>query len=192
MIVQGEPDVSGSIIPFLERVGETAAWCRWRVDVTRPATCLRDPRTQPRRLEPDYFAAVRTVASSRPKGADADAPVPRPAWDREGRLMVYYPDADLCDGAAEIMTDGWFDVFNCPPWDTWVGFFRDRRPAGDFYANYLVAWVPGPFVELAARGIDANPEQCIAWLDDTECGIRALLRGTPPSAGGFLSRLFGR
>ena len=190
MIVQGEPDVSASIIPFAVRVGETAAWCRERVDVTRPATCLRDPRTQPRRLEPDYFAAVRTAVSSRPRGAGA--PVPKPAWDREGRLMVYHPDAGPCDGAAEIMTDGWLDVFCCPPWDTWVGFFRDGRPADPSSANYLVSWVPAAFVELAARGMDAAPDRCIAWLDDTDCGIRRLLRRDPPSAGGFLSRIFGR
>ena len=42
------------------------------------------------------------------------------------RLMfVHFPDADLCDGAAELASDGFFDGHNTPPWDTWVGYFRD-------------------------------------------------------------------
>jgi hypothetical protein len=63
VIIRGEPDVSLSLDPFFHRLADTASWCAPRVDVTRPATCLRDPATQPRRLEADYFAAVHTVAS---------------------------------------------------------------------------------------------------------------------------------
>ena len=29
----------------------------------------------------------------------------------------------------------------------------------------LVAWVPPDFIDLANRGIEGNPEQCIMWLD---------------------------
>lgn len=50
--------------------------------------------------------------------------------------MVYFPDGDLCDGAAEQVTDGFFDVFNVPPWETWVGYFEDvhgRRGSDDAY-----------------------------------------------------------
>jgi hypothetical protein len=32
-------------------------------------------------------------------------------------------------------------------------------------ADYLVAWVPPEFLELANSGLDANPERCIQWLD---------------------------
>ena len=32
-------------------------------------------------------------------------------------------------------------------------------------ANYLVAWVPPDFIQLASRGVRVNPEQCIRWLD---------------------------
>jgi hypothetical protein len=37
-----------------------------------------------------------------------------------GRLMVYFPDAALADGAAEVQSRGFFDVHNTPPWDTWI------------------------------------------------------------------------
>jgi hypothetical protein len=189
VIVRGDPDVSASIEPFLARVAQTAAWAGPRADPSRPAACLRGEYTQPRRLEADYFAAVGTAVSARTQGGVRVEPAPELAG--QGRLMVYFPDLDLCDGAAEVMTDGWFDVFNCPPWDTWVGFYRDDRPAGDSTASYLVAWVPPAFIDVAGRGMDANPEQCIAWLDETDCGLRRRLADAP-SPPGFLARLFRR
>jgi hypothetical protein len=32
-------------------------------------------------------------------------------------------------------------------------------------ANYLVTWAPPDFIQLASRGVRANPEQRIRWLD---------------------------
>ena len=93
-----------------------------------------------------------------------------------GRLMVYFPDADLCDGAAELESDGFFDAYNTPPWDTWVAFFQDVGGEPSYY-RYVIAWVPPQLVELAGRGIEVNPEQCIAWLEDTKCAMRNVLLG---------------
>jgi hypothetical protein len=36
---------------------------------------------------------------------------------------------------------------------------------GEMEANYLVAWVPPDFIQLASRGVRVNPEECILWLD---------------------------
>ncbi len=52
-----------------------------------------------------------------------------------------------------ILTKGFFDVNNVPPWDTWVCYL-DR---------YLVSWVPPVLEELASAGIRVNPEECIQW-----------------------------
>jgi hypothetical protein len=75
-----------------------------------------------------------------------------------GRLLLYSPDENLCDGAARYTSKGFFDFDNIPPWDTWVCFFQ----------QYLVSWVPPQLLELANQGIDANPEGCIAWAQETE------------------------
>jgi len=75
----------------------------------------------------------------------------------EGRLLLYAPNENLCDGAAKYASKGFFDVDNIPPWDTWVCSF----------AKYLVSWVPPQFIELANQGVDANPEQCILWAPQT-------------------------
>ncbi len=79
----------------------------------------------------------------------------------EGRLLLYAPDENLCDGAAEYSSLGFFDVNNIPPWDTWICFFQ----------QYLVSWVPPQLLELAGIGIDVNPELCILWAP--EAGLPA-------------------
>jgi len=75
----------------------------------------------------------------------------------QGRILLYSPDGNLCDGAAIYPSKGFFDVDNMPPWDTWV-----------CYANgHLVSWVPRILEELASAGIEVNPEQCIEWSTPT-------------------------
>jgi hypothetical protein len=74
-----------------------------------------------------------------------------------GRLLLYAPDENLFDGAAEVQSKGFFDVNNIPPWDTWICFFE----------QYLVSWVPPKLLKLANAGIDVNPEGCIFWAPET-------------------------
>ena len=90
-----------------------------------------------------------------------------------GRLLCYFPDGDLCDGAAEQESDGFFDVYNTPPWDTWIGYFRDGLKPNDSYDSYLLAYVPEQLISLAANGISVNPEECIMWFEDTEVKLRS-------------------
>ena len=60
---------------------------------------------------------------------------------------------------------------NIPPYDTWVWMVSNVRTVqwkGDTFeqeGNYLVAWIPPEFIELAKAGIEVNTEQCIVWLD---------------------------
>src|SRR5215467_10939465 len=67
-----------------------------------------------------------------------------------GRLLLYAPDENLCDGAAKYSSKGFFDVNNIPLWDIWVCFFR----------KYLVSWVPSELLQLANARIEVNSEQC--------------------------------
>ena len=65
------------------------------------------------------------------------------------------------------MSGGFFDLWNLPPWDTWIAYGRqptafDERSMGSF----LISWVPQRFFDYAQAGIDINPEHCMRWLDD--------------------------
>jgi hypothetical protein len=73
-----------------------------------------------------------------------------------GRFLLYAPEENLSDGAAEYASFGFFDVDNIPPWDTWVTMF----------GKHLVSWVPPQLFRLVQQGLDVNPEQCIVWADD--------------------------
>jgi hypothetical protein len=66
-----------------------------------------------------------------------------------GRLLAYFPDDNLADGTAQAESEGFFDVDNIPPYDTWVWMVRNIRTLNyadgakrEMEANYLVAWVP--------------------------------------------------
>lgn len=72
-----------------------------------------------------------------------------------GRLLSYCPTESVSDGASQHTTRGFFDVDDVPPWDTWVAFS----------GSTLLSWVPPQLVDLVEKGINANPVQCIQWLD---------------------------
>ena len=125
---------------------------------------LRSPSLQPVSFEPAQpFVAraqiVETLADKRAEQLRIEQRYPStPLMDLGGgRLLLYAPDENLCDGAAQSSSKGFFDVDNIPPWDTWVCFV-DR---------YLVSWVPPQLLDLANQGINANPEQCILWAPNT-------------------------
>ena len=170
-VIQSEPDISSSLEPFWERVRETASWCVERASLNDPGGSLRSSVTHPRVLEPSYFDTVRGVVNLRHPRKALRVEDPMSA----GQLLVYFPDAELADGAAEEETKGFFDVNNAPPWDTWVGFFRDDVASDSSYAHYLVAWVPKDLVPLVQEGIDVNPERCIEWLDESEVSLRDII-----------------
>jgi hypothetical protein len=97
---------------------------------------------------------VRRVVEKRRALSQSDrreSQVPR----NDGRLLLYFPVENLADGAAQVASNGFFDVDNIPPWDTWV-HYSDRT---------LVSWVPQILIPLAQAGIDVNPEECIRWSD---------------------------
>jgi len=94
-----------------------------------------------------------------------------------GRLLGYDPDANLCDGAAETRSNGFFDVDNMPPWDTWVCYAceLDEQP-WRYFESYLISWVPPTFLALAEQGIWFNPEECIVWADELDTPFEEQLR----------------
>jgi hypothetical protein len=154
------------------RLRETAAWCERNLDAGSIQACLRPWSIAPSLLARDRWESANDVANRRRqelRDAAADTRQRAP-----GKLLVYFPDADLTDGAAEVASQGFFDVYNAPPWGTWVGYFNE--PGRDVsYSAYLVAWVPERLIPLASAGIEVNPEECIQWLADTDVGIRQVV-----------------
>jgi hypothetical protein len=183
-IEASDPDIRQSLDPFWTRLDETVHWCADRPVGLGVRECLRSDRLRPRSLQKGYFEAMQHVGVYR--GLWARHPQ-TPRRDRlglraerdSGKLLVYFPDLELSDGAAEKESEGFFDVFNCPPWDTWVAFVNDAQPISRDHREYLVAWVPNTLVLTAARGITVNPEGSLLWLEQSRVAMARLLARVP-------------
>ena len=177
----------GDDVSFQTRLAQAIAWCQPRADAAAASTSLRSERFRPRILEIDRAAVVRDVAHSRSYDPVARAAVPVSATEDllGGKLLVYFPDMELADGAAEAETMGFFDVNDAPPWDTWVALFSDLEPIGEAdRAVYLVSWVPATLTSLVQRGLDVSMTECIAWLERTNTGLATYIQrhGFGPAA----------
>jgi len=107
------------------------------------------------RTDSDWFQAVSEVANKRRVRNKQSPPAEHHfASADSGRLLVYFPHENLADGAADFISNGFFDTNNVPPWDLWVSFSDGA----------LMSWVPIGLIEAAHMGIDANPEECIQWF----------------------------
>ncbi len=158
------------LVDLALRLREAKAWCSANVDVRAVATCLRPSELAPAPLPRDRWHADDVVRLRRRHALLGRALTERDDGAR-GRLLVYFPDADLSDGAAAAESEGFFDVYNAPPYGTWVCYFEE--PSGDVNTGaYLVAWVPEAFIPHAEAGISVNPEECIAWLSNTTVSVR--------------------
>ncbi|MCA1819166.1 MAG: hypothetical protein LC620_03805, partial [Halobacteriales archaeon] len=167
---------------FRQRVAETIAWCRAKARPDDPAQSLRTLELRPgslgghgeanlpekrehevRRLEVSRIGFARKRLLGQAPQADIQPTL------AGGRLVVYEPDTNLFDGAAQLASDGFFDVNNVPPWDTWLDYFPPTKEGTGKYSTddhgKLVAWVPSPFLAAADIGIRVNPEDCIRWAD---------------------------
>jgi hypothetical protein len=163
---------------FIVSLSETIAWCSAQNPISEihesdeikekqalgksgaEMSQLRSPSLRPHNLEfrnnpAERVAVVNGVAEKRAIQLKAGHRYPLALIDNlsGGKLLLYSPDDNLSDGAAQCSSKGFFDVNNIPPWDTWICFFE----------RYLVSWVPPRLLPLASAGIDVNPEQCILW-----------------------------
>src|SRR4051794_18639085 len=122
-----DPDSRVNEVPtqrFKQTLAETIAWCRERTSSQE----LRTPDLHPPLLSSSAEDAVWHVALERWRKVGGVAPVSKFPDLEGGRLLIYFPNADLADGAAAVVSDGLFqniDGSNAPPWDTWVEFIYD-------------------------------------------------------------------
>jgi hypothetical protein len=158
---------------FTRRLAETISWCLGAGSLSQPSTSLRTCKRDPR----DLYSQQHQVFSVSPERSNRLASSGKRNLSSVtdlcgGRLLAYFPDDNLADGVAQAESEDFFDVDNIPPYDTWVWMVRNIRTfsyadgaKGEMDANYLVAWVPPDFIQLASRGVRVNPEECILWLD---------------------------
>ena len=86
---------------------------------------------------------------------------------RSGELLAFFPTETFNDGTAELLTDGYFNYFNWPPFSTWI-YYVAERSISEPETPHLICWIPPDFVDLAADGIDLSPDLSLARLDSED------------------------
>jgi hypothetical protein len=179
---------------FITRLTETIAWCTVSGSLSDPKASLRTCKPKDL-ISPEDQVDDVCISRSFCLRESRQSALPAVTGLGGGRLIAYFPSFNLDDGVAETESQGFFDVNNIPPYDTWVWMvqcvsreeYADHRTS-EMETNYLVAWVPPDFIELADAGIRANPESCIRWTeeldDDFVLSLRSmnLLPDTPVEA----------
>ncbi len=174
---------------FRWRLAETIAWCRQSSPTGNVANSLRSYY-----LRPIAFRFEQTIEQMQALVEDlAEERVRMLHWYTrwhgwkypnepaknlsEGRLLIYDPGGQLADGAAEVETEGFFNLDNEPPWDAWICFIDNKvdKANGEEHPNtwhrldyYVVSWIPPSLIEMVTAGINVNAEACIAWATDVD------------------------
>lgn len=161
-ILRSEPDMTGSLDPFRERLAETVSWCLRRTAQTPLGEALRSPLLAPPAASA-WPETVRAVANARIHSLGR-------SWRRSldpfggGLLLVYFPTPPHSRGAARAASQGYFDAHDAPPWDTWTAYIEEAD------RSYLVSWVPPQALGLANAAIEVAPKS-LAWLEQAGVGL---------------------
>jgi len=75
-----------------------------------------------------------------------------------GRVLLAEIDVTLHDGASEWESQGFIDIEDLPPIDTWFHVLHFEKRI------FLCAWIPQAFVDLAEAGIRVNILESFVWL----------------------------
>jgi hypothetical protein len=164
-------------IPIEMRLAETIDWCLPLANPLFPRTSLRGDSLKPtfayNESEYQFYSSsferifnMGILQDTRSRLLDGEnIPLGSHKDLQGGKLLAYFPDESVIDGASEVASKGFFDAMEVPPWDTWVGFFREYK------REFIVSYVPMGFIEFAQAGIDVNCVECIQWLEDTQTNL---------------------
>lgn len=133
---------------FKQRLLETVTWCLSVMSTDN--TSLRTPPNEGGTVAEQYKSVVRK---------QMDVILFRPELHENplaGGRLLFVRLIEPADNTASIVTDGFFDFQNLPPWDTWVYHSED---------GFLLCWIAGPLVQVVQPAIDGEN---IAWLDGLE------------------------
>jgi len=85
---------------------------------------------------------------------------------KNSRLLVCNSAASDASEASEIETNGFFNSWDIPPWDTWIAVFPDLdRESRLPWEGYLISLVPSSLISLVQAGIDVNPCEVLYWAN---------------------------
>jgi hypothetical protein len=160
------------------RLCEARVWCLSRLRANDPRRSLRSWELKPDRsftvehvqangqTRYEFLKTAERVAlvdevCNRRSGLLANLDISCPDWSLagDGELLIVEIDYSLWEGLPEWQSDGFFDTFDIPAWDTWVYLQRVRD------TDVLLSWIPHALIPLVNKGIPVSTTDCIRWLD---------------------------
>ncbi len=99
---------------------------------------------------------------------------------RGGRLLRHNFGETTCTQTAQSITNGLFDEYDVPGWDTWAAFVHDTESADGALEpiEYLLCWIPPKLHDLVDQAINASMEENIIWLNNTNSSLTESLSGS--------------
>ena len=160
------------------RLAEVIAHCDSVPPPSDPLSSLRSPALRPDGMlhvrhwrtqlpEPQWDDWMDQIAETRADNLRARGAYPSIVKGglAGGRVMLYFPDEQLADGASAEASGGYFDLENAPPWDTWMWIEDALLHAQAWFTWWIATYVPPALVDRAERGRKVNPERCLQWAD---------------------------
>jgi hypothetical protein len=166
---------------FKASLRDTVQWCAARVAPDNPKECLRTLRSYTAESfvhlsHRKRLSVVKKLIRERRAQVDIHYP-PDESVISAGKLLLFYPDQSLSDGAAESASEGFLDADNAPAWDTWVFYGTDGSGSQkDWDVNILISWVPKEMISLVHHGIAVNPESCFDWASQRTRNLTQTLK----------------
>ena len=146
---------------ILEATSEAAAWCDAYWNQKEPQHSLRSAELLPELLSKDRHGCVSSVIWKRRKALSEQGIICSTA-KTVGKLLAYEPDSNLFDGMGQSESMGYLDFYDCPPWDTWVGFITTNDN------QFLICWVPETIVPMVNTGAEVICSDCINWVNEID------------------------
>lgn len=90
-----------------------------------------------------------------------------------GRLLFTDVANSDASGGSLACSAGFFDGYDCPPWDTWLIYLKNddeslRHVRSAAWRSFLISWIPPSLMDLAKAGIDGSPMACVDWADSLD------------------------
>jgi len=176
---------------FILRLYETIHWCKNRVDLRFPESCLRSALFVPilashaARWDALCLSSrmIEDLAQTRRRNMVPN--VGELPGLLNGRILLCAYEYTNHNEAALAATDGYFDGDDVPPWDSWIAevVSRVHSDAGIAWHDaskpdvstviecrqpahaLLAAWVPDPFIPLVQLGMEAECMGMLSWIE---------------------------
>lgn len=78
-----------------------------------------------------------------------------------GRIVAHETQTTVADGGSEAGSEGYVDVYDLPPVDTWIYLSGGTGGSNPI----LYCWVPNPFVDAMQGAIDVSCMANYEWAD---------------------------